>query len=438
MKNLLLALTLLFSVQLAAQTKEVADAIKNYEKAKKESADPKKGANPATWIKLADAYAEIFDSPVKSIWNGASRNEIKLLLKDQRIASTEDRTVQGVKYSVDVYDDKELYYNEDGTLACFVQTKEYVPGNIIDEGVAALVKAAELDTKNAKSKDITEKLVAMKTRYQSDAMAAYTLGNFKKASAYFEGSVKISSHPLIKQVDTVMMYYTGLTALMAKDYDNAAKYLQMSIDNNYDAKGDIYSSLAEAYKAKGDMAKTKEVLQTGFTKHPTNQSILVTLINSYLESNDDPNKVLALITQAQKNEPMNASLYYAEGNVWKNMKNVDKAIECYKKSMEIDKTYYFGSFAIGAAYYDRAVDIQTAAAEEVDDTKYEALVKQLEENLISAIEPFESCFSNTSDNEVKLVVAEYLKNIYFRFRDKDASYKAGLDKYTAYLNENKK
>jgi tetratricopeptide (TPR) repeat protein len=438
MKNLLLALTLLFSVQLAAQTKEVADAIKNYEKAKKESADPKKGANPATWIKLADAYAEIFDSPVKSIWNGASRNEIKLLLKDQRIASTEDRTVQGVKYSVDVYDDKELYYNEDGTLACFVQTKEYVPGNIIDEGVAALVKAAELDTKNAKSKDITEKLVAMKTRYQSDAMAAYTLGNFKKASTYFEGSVKISSHPLIKQVDTVMMYYTGLTALMAKDYDTAAKYLQMSIDNNYDAKGDIYSSLAEAYKAKGDMAKTKEVLQAGFTKHPTNQSILVTLINSYLESNDDPNKVLALITQAQKNEPMNASLYYAEGNVWKNMKNVDKAIECYKKSMEIDKTYYFGSFAIGAAYYDRAVDIQTAAAEEVDDTKYEALVKQLEENLIAAIEPFESCFSNTSDNEVKLVVAEYLKNIYFRFRDKDASYKAGLDKYTAYLNENKK
>ncbi len=71
-----------------------------------------------------------------------------------------------------------------------------------------------------------------------------------------------------------MMYYTGLTALMAKDYDNAAKYLQLSIDNNYDAKGDIYSSLAEAYKAKGDVAKTKEVLQAGFTKHPTNQSIL--------------------------------------------------------------------------------------------------------------------------------------------------------------------
>ncbi len=129
---------------------------------------------------MADAYAEIYDSPVKSIWNGASRNEIKLLLKDQRITATEDRTVQGIKYSVDVYTDKELYYNEDGTLACFVQTKEYVPGNIIDEGVAALLKAAELDVKKAKSKDINEKLVAMKTRYQAEGMAAYTLGTSKK------------------------------------------------------------------------------------------------------------------------------------------------------------------------------------------------------------------------------------------------------------------
>jgi len=437
MKNLLLALTLLFSVQLAAQTKEVADAVKSLEKAQKESADVKKAANPATWIKLADAYSAIYDSPVKSIWNGASRNEIKILLKDQRIISTEDRTVQDIKYSVDVYYDKDLYYNETGTLACYVQTKEYVPGNLLDLSLSALLKAAELDTKKAKTKDITDRLIAMKTRYQSEAMSAYTLGDFKKASYNFEGSANISTNPLVKQVDTIMMYYTGLTALMSKDYEKSIKFLQLSIDNGYDAKGDIYSSLAEAYKSVGKIDKTKEVLQAGFTKYPTNQSILVTLINSYLESNDDPNKVLALITQAQSNEPMNASLYYAEGNVWKNMKNIDKAIECYKKSIEIDKTYYFGSFAIGAAYYDRAVDIQTAAAEEVDDKKYETLVKNLEENLIAAIEPFEACFASTPDKEVKAVVAEYLKNIYFRFRDKEESYKAGLEKYTSYLNENK-
>ena len=437
MKNVLLALTLFFSVQLAAQTKEMADAMKGYEKAKKESADVKKGTNPATWIKLADAYSAIFDAPIKAIWTGASRNEIKLLLKEERITKTEERTVQNQKYSVDVYDDKDLYYSEAGTLAAFVVTKEYIPGNILDEASAALVKATELDTKGAKTKDITAKLIAMKNRYQTEAMSAYTLGDFKKASYSFEGCVRISSNPLVKQVDTVMMYYTGLTALMSKDYPRAIEYLTMSINNGHDAKGDIYSSLAEAYKATGNVEKTKETLQAGFTKHPTNQSILVSLINTYLESNDDPNKVLTLITQAQKNEPTNASLYYAEGNVWKNMKNIDKAIECYKKSVETDKSYYFGSFAIGAAYYDRAVDIQTTASNEVDDAKYEALVKQLEGNLIAAIEPFEACFAACPDKEVKLVVAEYLKNIYFRFRDKDASYKDKLDTYTKYLNENK-
>ena len=47
------------------------------------------------------------------------------------------------------------------------------------------------------------------------------------------------------------------------------------------------------------------------------------------------------------------------------------------------------------------------------------------------IEPFEKCFSSTKDQEIKNVVAEYLKNIYFRFREKNAEYLAGYEKYKA-------
>lgn len=433
MKNLLIALTLLFSVQLVAQPKEVADALKAFEKAKKESLDAKKASNPVTWIKLAETYTVIFDAPIKSVWIGASRVELKVLLKDQRITSTETKKVQNTTFSVDVFDDKELYYAEDGTLAAWKVTKQYLEGNLLNEAFLALVKAAEVDTKNAKTKDIFDQLVALKTRYQNEAMSAYALGDFVKASDNFEASLNTSSHKLVNQIDTVIIYYTGLTANMSKDYNRAKTYFQKAIDNGYDAKGDAYSYLSEAYKGISDVEKAKEALVAGFTKYPTNQSILVSLINIYLESNDDPKKVLELIKKAQENEPTNASLYYAEGNVWKNLKDVDKAIECYKKSVEIDPKYYFGTFAVGAAYYDRAVDIQTKASEEVDDAKYEILVKQLEMNLESAIQPFESCFASSTDNEVKAVVAEYLKNIYFRFREKNEIYKAGYEKYSSFL-----
>lgn len=125
-------------------------------------------------------------------------------------------------------------------------------------------------------------------------------------------------------------------------------------------------------------------------------------------------------------------MHYAEGNVWKNLGELDKAIESYKNSVKIDENYYFGFFAIGAAYYDNAVELQAKAADEMDDAKYEAMVKELEANLEAAIEPFEKCFAASQDEEIKTVVAEYLKNIYFRFREKSAEYMAGYEKYNAY------
>jgi tetratricopeptide (TPR) repeat protein len=107
----------------------------------------------------------------------------------------------------------------------------------------------------------------------------------------------------------------------------------------------------------------------------------------------------------------NASLHYAEGNVWKNLNEFDKAVACYKKSIEVDPKYYFGTFAIGAAYYDRAVEIQTKAAEETDDAKYELMVKDLEKHLEMAIQPFEQCYDTATDNEVKSVVAETQRRV---------------------------
>jgi tetratricopeptide (TPR) repeat protein len=437
-KLFLIALVFLFSVNIFAQTKEVADAIKAYEKVKEESQHPKKGLNPATWIKLSDALTGVYDAPIKSIWPGASRIDLKVLLKDQRIISTEERKYQDQTYTVDIYPDKELLYSQDGKLVSWKLTKEYLAVDLLGDAVKALEKAAELDTKSSKTKEISDKLLALKNRYQNEAMSAYTMGDYKKASVSFEASAAISANKLVNQIDTVITYYAGLTASMNKDPQRAIKFFKMTLDNGYDAKGDAYSYLAEAYKAEKNMDKAKEALENGFSKYPTNQSILVSLINAYLESNDDPNKILDLIKKAQENEPGNASLYYAEGNVWKNLNEMEKALACYNKSIETDSNYYFGSFAIGAAYYDKAVDIQTKATDEMDDAKYEALVKQLEENLEAAIKPFENCFSVCPDPEIKAVVAEYLKNIYFRFREKSEEFKANYEKYNNYVENSKK
>ena len=178
MKKLLIALTLFFAVQLSAQTKEAADALKEFEKAKKESVDAKKSTNPATWIKLANAYASVFDAPIRSLWLGASQVELKVLLKDQRINKTESQTLNGQTFSVDSYYDKDLYYGADGTLASWVITKPYMEGDLLKESYSSLIKAIELDSKGSKAKEITESL---NRALNTDNSESPQLSDFKTA-----------------------------------------------------------------------------------------------------------------------------------------------------------------------------------------------------------------------------------------------------------------
>ena len=55
--------------------------------------------------------------------------------------------------------------------------------------------------------------------------------------------------------------------------------------------------------------------------------------------------------------------------------------------------------------------------------------------LKGGIEPFEKAYELSKDEVVKSSIAEYLKNIYYRFRDQDAKYQAGYDKYQAILSK---
>ena len=74
--------------------------------------------------------------------------------------------------------------------------------------------------------------------------------------------------------------------------------------------------------------------------------------------------------------------------------------------------------------------MQTKAQEELDDAKYMALVKEFEADLKSCIAPFEKAFEITKAENVKVGVAEYLKNAYYRFREESPEYMAGYEKYS--------
>lgn len=438
MKKILLALMFVVSTgMLYSQTKEQASALKALEKAETEAQNPKKATNPTTWLKLATAYMDIWGLPSKNVWQGASSLEVKMLLKSEPILSTEQVNIEGVPYTVDKYADKELYYDPNGILTIINSTKRIVDGNILDKAYDALMKAHENDKSGSKSKEIISSLGLLKNQYIDEGMTAYSLSDIKKANQFFELSLKASDNPVIKGVDSLMVYYTAVTYQMLNDLDNALKYYNKCKDIGYDENGSVYGSIAEIYLSKEMIDEAKNILSAGFSKYPTNQSILINLINIYLTANEDPQKVLDLIHSAQENEPNNASLYNAEAQAYKEMGDIDKAIELYEKSYKINPDYVFGLYSIGELYYEEALEFQEeASADDISDTQYYALLEKMEESLKKAMDPFERAFESDKGREIKDASARYLKHIYFRFRDQDEKYLQQYNKYIKYLEDN--
>ncbi|MBO4691968.1 MAG: tetratricopeptide repeat protein [Bacteroidales bacterium] len=432
MKRLFIALAVvLISIpQINAQSKEAQKALKELEKAK--AAVEKKG-DAASYVKLGNAYSDCFDGSIFGIFLGNTHDQSRMLMKGQVVLSSEQEELNGKTFNVDKYLDKNVYYGPNNTVVGFKLTKPLVPGeNLLDKSMECYNKAIE---KGALEKDMKPLINAAAQRYWQSAMSAYALGDYKDACIAFENSFNCKQHPMVNEMDKDALIYAGFAAVLAKESKKAIEIFERCRTLDI-LDGDVYAYLADSYKAEGDTVKCKELLNEGFEKFPTNQGILVSLINTYLETNDDPNKIINVIHKAQENEPNNASLFYAEGNLYKNMKDYDKAIALYRKSAELNPNYVYAPFNEGDLYYQMALDLQDKANAELDDKKYDELQNQMNDCLKKAIEPFERAFNIAEDKEIKTACAQYLKQIFFRFREESAENQANYEKYNKFVEEN--
>ena len=430
MKRILLALTVLLSVQLAdAQVKAPEAAKKAVDAAEAASKDAKKATKVATWLKLATAYMDAYNAPKGSAWLGASKQELQLVMGNDKPVSSENVVLAGDPVVKEVYAEKELYFNQNGQLILIRVTKP-VYADALDKAFDAYKKAYEVDVKKSKVKDITNGLDLLTQNYLDDGMNCYMFEDYAAASKLFGKAAEVSAAQPLNKVDTVALYNAGFTAWMVKDYPRAEEFFNKCLDINYYYEGgEVFAKLSDIYNNTDRKDKAREVLELGFTKFPQSQSILIGLINYYLESKQSPDRLFELIAEAKKNEPDNASLYYVEGNIYNELGQKDKAVEAYYKCAEINPEYEYGFIGAGILYYNQAIEIQDKAAAELDNAKYEALVEEFEKALLNALEPFEKAFAISKDDSIRVNIAEYLKNIYYRFSTKGADYEAGYNKY---------
>jgi len=436
MKKILFAFALLASLQVSnAQVKSASAVKEDLDKAIEASQNPKKAAKASTWIKLGKAYVEAYNAPIANVYVGASQQELQLLMPNVKPVSTEQVTLNGEQMTKEVFADKNLYIKQDGKLGIIEVTKP-VTAQPLDKALEAFDKAYQLDSK--KAKDILEGLRNISKKYVDEAYSCYSLGNMKSANENFRKAVESSLQKPLEAVDTNSLYNQGFTAWNLGDNAQAKECFEKCLSYNYYGEGgEVYAKLGDIETKLGDKAASKDILEKGFQKFPSSQSILIGLINYYVSSGENADKLFELLDVAKKNEPTNASLYYVEGNIHNQLGETEKAVAAYEKCATINPEYEFGYIGEGTLYYNQAIALQDKAQQELDDTKYQAIVKDFETALKNCIPPFEKAYSITKDEKVKVGVAEYLKNAYYRFRDENAEYKANYEKYSKIVTDGK-
>ncbi|MDR2937924.1 MAG: hypothetical protein LBU92_03170 [Prevotellaceae bacterium] len=434
---LLLSACALFSLAAAAQVQVKAPNMealkKSIEKSNTDIANPKKMANPKTWVARAEMFMDVYDKSTLGATQGMNKMIFATLTKEKKTETVADKS-----YEVLVLPSIELYFEETGALAFWKETKKAVESPL-SEAKAAFDKAIELDVKKSQSKKIKEGLEQLALKNRTEGVNAYSQLDHKTAQKFFMESVDANANPLVGKLDSLIAYYVGLMALMddVNDYDNAIKYLNICVENSYFENGDVYLRLAIAYKGKKDKAQEEKMLVDGFLKFPKNQSILIELINMYLGSGDDATKVLPFLHKAQENEPANATLYFAEATLYEKLAASDslnraeftgKAEGIYKKTIEMDAKNYNAYYNLGALYYNKGVECgkQANAIKDWKDPKIKELEDQANVEFKRALEPFIKAHEVQPNDKSAL---ETIKNIYYRFRNESPEM---MEKYNTY------
>ena len=434
-------LTVLAIAALGMQLASAQSAIvKEIEKAEAATQDAKKAAKVATWTKLGDAYFKAYQAPTANIPSmGVSTTELQLLMGNTKPVSVKTVELGGVQYEMQSFKDKDLYFSN-GRLAFVDVTKPVLGKKDALEGVfKAYQKAGEVDVKGSKKKDVTKMIGEVDQNYFNDAYTAYLVGDKKKASDLFLKAGNVSLSQFAPKVDTSAFFNAGLAAYEAGDVDKAIECYKLALKNGYaeTSKGGIYSSLASVYMEKKDTVTAKQFLEDGFKVYPNNAQIMTDLINIYLWTKDDPEKIIVLLDKAKEQMPDNAGLYDVEGDIWKNLGKRDKALEAYAKSHEVNPKGDYPYYAEGRLYCDwyNAIDEEKGKVDLKDYKTYDRLDKESKETLQKSIAPLEKCYEITTRSDMKLAVADLLKKVYFQLRGVNPDYMELHKKYDAICKE---
>ncbi len=185
--------------------------------------------------------------------------------------------------------------------------------------------------------------------------------NYERASRDLEKSFNINKDYVKSGIDTLTLFYAGIAAQLANQYDRAEDFYNQLLEMNYN-QADLYSQLSSLFLVQDEIEEAKKYIKLGREKFPDNIQLIFNEINVYLAANDNENAQKAL-ELAISRDPENPNLYFVMGSNFNAM--IDKAkteeerifayneaIKGYTGAIELDPDYFDAVFNLGVLYFN--------------------------------------------------------------------------------------
>lgn len=244
----------------------------------------------------------------------------------------------------------------------------------------AAMKCDEYDNKpNDKGKVKPKFRAENQKTYQNGRLQVINAGQYEYNQKNYAGAFKAfalyvdsGDSPLFTGLDMSqdqykheVAYFASLAAYQDKNYADVIKYAQIAAQDTAKAKDAteiLVFSKRETMKTKQDTLEYIEMLKDASQKFPADNRYSAWIGDYYLQSNNSAELMKWADAEIAKN-PQNKFAYTYKGEALRLAEKFDEAVDCYKKSFELDPTYVAAAYQAGVSLNSKAIRMKDELAD---------------------------------------------------------------------------
>ncbi len=284
----------------------------------------------------------------------------------------------------------------------------------------AFKKLVELDETYFKNNygEIITYIQSITTNYFNQGALAYEADDYAKAIECYKQAYNTMS--IIGQKDNEALLVAAQIAVMAKEYNSAIELCNILIENGFE-NPQVYQYMAIAQGGLENNDAMIQYIQTGREKFPEDENLINEQINAYLKLKREAEIIDQIREMAEKN-PTNSVYYFILGTIYGNQEselfNVEEAMNCYNKVIEINPNDENAYINIASIYIDKSNALKHEADElPLNETKkYDAMMAEIDAVRQQALPYVEKAHELLPEDEA---IKQILKSLYVNLKMMD-------------------